>query len=298
MKHTLLSAITAIALLTGCQAASAPSAPKPQPAKPAMWKMADADTTVYLFGTVHLLPKDLQWRTPLMNTAIAQSSDLVLEVANIDDQAAIGAAFQKLAITPNLPPIEKRVPPQKVAGLQKLVKEAGLPPALLNNLETWAVGLTLASASLGKLNVDPESGADRQLSAVFKAARKPILGFETGEEQLGFFDKLPESEQRLFLVGMVDEQTDAKAEFAKMIAAWKRGDEKEIALSFDDEAKMSAALTEALLYKRNANWTNWLTTRMQQPGTIMVAVGAGHLAGNGSVVSLLKKRGFKVTRVQ
>jgi uncharacterized protein YbaP (TraB family) len=298
MKHTILSAITAIALLTGCQAASAPNQPKPQTAKPAMWKMADRDTSVYLFGTVHVLPKDLVWRTPLMDKAIAQSSDLVLEVGNLDDQAAISGAFMKLAISPNLPPLAKRIPPKKLAGLNKLIKDAGIPPALLDKLETWAAGLTLASAALTKLDVDPNSGADRQLSLVFKAAHKPVIGFETGEEQLGFFDTLPESEQRTFLVGMVDEQGNAKDEFAKMIAAWKRGDEREIALSFDDEAKMSAALTEALLYKRNANWTNWLSERMKKPGTIMVAVGAGHLAGNGSVVALLKKRGFVVTRVQ
>jgi uncharacterized protein len=298
MKHTFFSAIAAIALLTGCQAESAPRKPAAQAAKPAMWKLADKDTTVYLFGTIHVLPKDLQWRTPLMNAAIAQSSDLVLEVGNIDDQAAVSGAFMKLAITPNLPPLAKRIPAEKVAGLNKLIKEAGLPAQVLDTLETWAAGLTIASASLAKLDVDPDSGADRALSAVFKAAKKPVTGFETGEEQLGFFDTLPESEQRTFLIGMVDEQTDAKVEFAKMIAAWKRGDEKEIALSFDDEAKLSKSLTEVLLYKRNANWTEKLAERMKKPGTIMVAVGAGHLAGDRSVVDMLRKRGFSVKRVQ
>ena len=303
MKHKLISAVTALAMLTGCQTSSeakSKPAPKPeaQPAKPAMWKLSDKDTNVYLFGTIHALPKDLQWRTPALEAAISQSSDLVLEVGDLDDQAAITGAFQKLALSPGLPPLAARIPEEKVAGLNKLVSESGVPARVLDSLETWAAGLTIASASLGKLGVDPDSGADKQLSMTFKAAKKPVSGLETGEEQLGFFDKLPESDQRAFLVGMIDEKTEAKEEFAKMVAAWKRGDEKEIALSFDDETKMSAALTDVLLYKRNANWTNWLANRMNTPGTTMVAVGAGHLAGDGSVIALLKKRGFKVKRVQ
>ena len=204
MINRLFSALTVAALLSACQTASEASAkPKAEAAKPAMWKLSDKDTNVYLFGTIHVLPKDVKWRTPKLEAAIAQSSDLVLEVGNIDDQAAIGGAFQKLALSPNLPPLAKRVPEGKVAGLEKLVAESGLPAPFLDRLETWAAGLTIASASLAKLDVDPDSGADKQLSMVFKAAKKPVTGFETGEEQLGFFDTLPESDQRAFLVGMI-----------------------------------------------------------------------------------------------
>jgi Uncharacterized protein conserved in bacteria len=37
---------------------------------------------------------------------------------------------------------------------------------------------------------------------------------------------------------------------------------------------------------------------MAEPGTIMVAVGAGHLAGRDSVIALLKRHGYRVRRLQ
>jgi uncharacterized protein len=91
---------------------------------------------------------------------------------------------------------------------------------------------------------------------------------------------------------------DPKAEFDAMLGAWAKGDDKAIATTFDDELRQSPELTDALLRNRNANWTAWLTKRLDTPGTVMVAVGAGHLAGVDSIQSMLAKQGVKVTRVQ
>ena len=151
---------------------------------------------------------------------------------------------------------------------------------------------------LKDLNVSPDNGADRQLTTLFKTAKKPVSGLETTAQQLGFFDQLSEPAQRTFLIAMIDESADPKAEFDAMIAAWSRGDEKRIALSFDDELQMTPELLEKLLRARNANWTTWIATRMDRPGTVFVAVGAGHLAGKESVQMMLAKRGLKVLRVQ
>ena len=97
---------------------------------------------------------------------------------------------------------------------------------------------------------------------------------------------------------MVDDATDPQKEFNDMVSAWSRGDDKAIALTFDDELKLSPELVEALLHQRNANWKIWLEKRLEKPGTIFVAVGAGHLAGPDSVIALLSKDKFKVERIQ
>ena len=83
-----------------------------------------------------------------------------------------------------------------------------------------------------------------------------------------------------------------------MLAAWARGDVKAIGKSFNEDLAESPALQEALLKRRNASWSRWIERRMAQPGTIMVAVGAGHLAGDSSVQNLLEKQGYRVRRVQ
>ena len=42
----------------------------------------------------------------------------------------------------------------------------------------------------------------------------------------------------------------------------------------------------------------WIEQRMAQPGSVLIAVGAGHLAGPYSVLELLKRDGYKVRRIE
>jgi uncharacterized protein len=277
---------------------AAPPAPKPEPAKPALWVLKDEDTTLYLFGTIHMLPKDYAWRTAMIDTALAESSDLVLEVADDDSPEATGQAFAKLAMSPGLSPVLDRLPEAKRASAKTMLEESGIPLEALDQFESWAVALTLSVTAIQKLGLLPEHGVESVLTDQFKAAKKPISGLETTEQQLGFFDTLPEEAQRTFLASAVDDTADLKKEFDGMVASWAAGDEAKIALTFDDELKLSPELLDRLLRQRNANWTVWIKDRMDKPGTSFIAVGAGHLAGKDSVQSMLAAKGLVVTRLQ
>jgi uncharacterized protein YbaP (TraB family) len=288
------AALTGLALAWGAPAA----AEAPVLAKPALWKVSDADTTIYLFGTFHLLPKDLAWRTPAMDKALASSDALVMEVGDIDDQAKVVAALMKLAVSPGLPPIADRVPAAKKTELEAMIVESGLPRAALDGMETWAAGLLLTGVTFKRLGLDPNSGVERSLIAPWRASGKPLEGLETIEQQFGFFDTLSEEAQRKFLVALLDDPAKAKAEFAGMLKAWETGDVAGIARTFDDETQMSAELRAKLMATRNAHWAEWLKARMERPGTIFVAVGAGHLAGADSVLAMLGAKGLKAVRLQ
>jgi uncharacterized protein len=293
MKRTIGVALAAIALLS-CHSTQSEA----KPIRPAMWKVADADTTIYLFGTIHLLPKDLAWQTPKMIEAMRASQGLVLETVMDKDPQKTGAIMTQLGMSPNLPPLLDRVPPSKRDALKRVADRSGVPIAVLDRFETWAAALTLASAGMKDLPVSPEYGAEAVLSRRFTGESKAVTGLETPAQQLGYFDGLPESAQRRFLESIADDDSNARAEFDAMIKSWGAGDVKKIALTFDDELKLSPELTDVLLRQRNANWTQWIVARMQQPGTIFLAVGAGHLAGADSVNAMLAKRGFKVRRLQ
>jgi uncharacterized protein len=301
MKHKSLFAALGCALLLSTATASCA---KPAPtkvaaaAKPAMWKIADADTTIYLFGTIHVLPVNYKWRTKAFDAAAAKADTLVLEVADLGDNTKTAEVFTRLAMSPNLPPVLERVPADKRPGLKALIDKVGFPSSALARFESWAVAITLAGGMLKDLDLSPDNGVERKLTEEFTAAKKPIIGLETTELQLGIFDRLPQSAQDMFLAGLADEVEDPKAEFDAMLGAWTKGDDKAIATTFDDELRQSPELTDALLRNRNANWTAWLKKRLDTPGTVMVAVGAGHLAGVDSVQSMLAKQGVKVTRVQ
>jgi uncharacterized protein YbaP (TraB family) len=293
-KNWLRLALAGLLPLAASGAEAAPA----KAARPAMWKVADKDTTLYLFGTIHLLPEGRSWRTPAMEAALRGSDELVLEVADIDDMMAAAQAMAKLGLSPGLPPIAERVPAEKRAAMRAMIAESGIPEAVYDRLETWAAAMSLMGVMFKRLGLDAALGVEKQIGTPFRRSGKTVTGLETVEQQLGYFDTLSEGAQRAMLVSVVEDKAETRVQFAAMLDAWTSGDLKGIARTFDDETQMSPELKTALMSKRNAAWADWLARRMDKPGTVFVAVGAGHLAGADSVQKMLKKKGFKAKRVQ
>jgi uncharacterized protein YbaP (TraB family) len=280
-------------------AAGSSTAADAKAAKPAMWQVYDRDTNIYLFGTVHLLPPGTQWRTAKFDQAAREAGSLVVETI-IDEKnpQAFAAELARLSIRPGLPPIVSRVPPAKQAALRAVIAKSGIPEVALNNMETWAAAFALLQLQFKELGVSGTDGVEQNLRKAFAEAGKPVEQLETNAQQLSFFDTLPEAAQRELLEGAIESPATAKKQFDAMIGAWMSGDVKAIGRTFNAELADSPELREILLRRRNANWSQWLHSRLARPGTVLVAVGAGHLAGDDSVVEMLKKRGLKVRRVQ
>ena len=271
----------------------------PAEAHPALWKVSDADTTIYLFGTIHILPAGYAWETGPVRAAIAQADALMVETLLGPDPAAMSALLMRMGTPASpLPPLLERVPADKRAALAAMIARSGVPAAMLDRLETWTAGLLLVNVSLADMKLVAGEGVEPQIEARFKARALPVAGLETPAQQLGFFDTLPEDAQREFLAAMVEDPAQAQVEYDAMLAAWSRGDAKAIAETFDEDLKDSPVLRQALLVRRNANWAKWVEARLAKPGTVLVAVGAGHLAGPDSVQAMLAKDGVKVERVR
>jgi uncharacterized protein YbaP (TraB family) len=264
-----------------------------------LWSVADADTTIYLFGTIHLLPEKYQWRTATFDRAIDNSQELVVETIIDDkDPTKIMAAMTSLAFSPGLPPLADRVPPAKRAALAAAVKKSGFPPQGLDRMETWGAAFILLGNQFRDLGLKGQEGVEAVLRNAFTTKGKPIGELETNVEQLGFFDTLPEKAQRQLLEGAITPSADMNKDFGGMLAAWSRGDVKAIARTFNHDLAASPELRQALIKRRNQNWTKWIEQRMASPGSVLIAVGAGHLAGQDSVVEMLKKDGYRVRQVQ
>lgn len=291
-----LAAIGLASLAVGAAPASQNAAPT---ARPAMWKLADRDTTIYLFGTIHMLPKDYAWRTARFEQAVDGSQALVVETI-IDETKPeqIQMELAKRAFSPGLPPLAERVAPEKRPLLTTALAKIGIPPTGLDRMETWAAAFILLGPQLKDLGVSGGEGVEAVLRKRFTESGKPVLQLESNGEQLGFFDALPEAAQRQLLDGTLESPEAMRQEFGGMLAAWARGDVDAIAKSFNKNLSTTPELKDALIGRRNANWSRWIAQRMAQPGTILVAVGAGHLAGDDSLQSLLKRSGYRVSRVQ
>lgn len=299
MKIKFIALVFAL-LVSSCTSTGPRLAPDGYVAQraPALWQISDSDTTIWLFGTIHILPAGFEWRTPVIDTAIAGSDQLVLETVTDDDQNSAAMLLMRLGISPDVPPISDRVDPELLPKLAAMIARGPFPESFLNGLETWAASLMLVGVTLNDLGLDPENGVEEQLELIFQLRGIPVSSLETPSEQLGFFDALPEDAQRHFLASVIDTPEDIRSEFDEMLNAWVTGDETAIALTFDSELAVSQPLRDALLTNRNRAWADWIARRLEEPGTVFVAVGAGHLAGEDSVQEFLSENGIRTTRLQ
>ena len=266
---------------------------------PALWEVSDKDTKVYLFGTIHLLPQNSRWRTPKFEEALNSSQSLVLETlidsANPQQLAGVMAS---MGFSSGLPPIANRVDPAKRALLEAAIVKTKLPRPVFDKMETWAAAFTLLGVQFQTLGVEGDQGVEAVLRRSFAASGKPVGQLETNQEQLSFFDRLPESAQRQLLEGSIENPEQMRTKFNEMLSAWLAGNVNSIGKTFNEDLQSSPELKAALLTRRNWNWSQWIERRMAQPGTVMVAVGAGHLAGDESVQRYLQHKGYKVKRLQ
>ena len=265
-------------------------------ADPALFVTGDEDTTIYLFGTVHMLDEKRSWFDEAVAEAFAGSDELIVEMVSPGDVEAQQLVMQK-GIDPAGKPLSETLAPDAYAALTAELQEFGIPPASFEPMDPWFVAINLSGLQFAKLGMTPDGGVETKLQAAAKAAGKPVSGFETMEYQLDLFDTMPEEEQIAFLEEGIDQLADAEMFISKMVGAWSDGDVQALA-DLMNEGLGNPELRSRLLTDRNAAWAEQIVARLDEPGTVFVAVGAGHLGGDGSVQDMLQARGIEVRRVE
>ena len=270
----------------------------PAMAEPALWAIKDKDSTIYLFGTVHVLKPETQWRSPRIDGALKASGDLVIEVQGADDPALMQPLIMKYGVD-QAKPLSTKLSPEDLKRAQGLASTAGLPPQALEPMRPWLASITLAMMPIIKAGYDPKSGVEQVISTQMKADGKPAGAFETAEQQIRFFaDMSPQAEIGLFK-STLDDADEGPAKIDSMVAAWAAGDLQALEGEFVTEMKTTYAdVYDVLLTKRNIDWADKLKTKLDGSGVSFVAVGAGHLVGPDSVQVQLAKLGIKAERVK
>jgi uncharacterized protein YbaP (TraB family) len=299
MQKFLTSVATA-ALLLSPVAAGAKKTPAPVAitnAKPAMWVVKDADTTIYLFGTVHVLRPDMQWFNGSVKTAFDSSSELIVEMIEPDAATAQKVVIEK-AIDKDGPALTKKLPAEAAVKYRAMMKDLGQPAEAFEMFEPWFISNLLVLLPVQKLGYDGEKGADKVLMNAAKASGKKLGELETMDQQLNFFDSMPEADQIAYLVSTIEDASKLDVELGKMVNSWAKGDPVGLDASMNEGLKDFPKMRKLLLTDRNANWAKWIDKRMDQPGTVFLAVGAGHLAGKDSVQNMLRAYKIKAKRVK
>lgn len=266
-------------------------------ADPALWVVKDDDTTIYLFGTVHFLKPGLGWFDEAVKSAFDGSDELMLEMLMPENPAAVKAVTAKMAIDPAGRTMASRMSKEAHDAYAASMVSVGLPPEKFETYEPWFLAVNLSVMPLLIQGYDPQLGPEMVLTRAAKAGGKPIGAFETVEEQYGFFDTLSEASQLAYLDTVVRDMDKVVPTLDTLVAQWVKGDPTALAVTMNESMTETPELAKILLFDRNARWADTIKTRMDKPGTVFVAVGAGHLAGDRSVQAYLTERGLTAQRI-
>lgn len=271
-------------MLLGCSS-------EPRPADPALWRVeGPRGEKAWLFGTIHSSEEPLAWKTPAIAEAMGQSDTIMVEVANLADEAEVAATFARLAKAEHQPPLSGRVASDKRSALAALLDKTDYRDGDFAAMDTWAAALMLARASVE--DDDARNGVDRAVIAA--AGKKPVVELEGAKRQLGLFDALPETEQRDLLGAVVLEASGSDADLA---ASWRTGDMAAIEKETRRGILADPELRAVLFTGRNRDWSDKVSAAMKSGKVPFVAVGAAHMAGPQGIPAMLAEQGYTVTRV-
>jgi uncharacterized protein len=270
----------------------------PAAAAPAMWKVADGDSEIYLFGTMHALPPGLSWRTPAYDAAYEAAGAVWFE-ADVDglDPAELGGLLAQYGVDPARK-LSDRLDRVDVTRLRRRLAGTPLSMDRAQRLRPWAVALAIETLPLGQRGYEVEAGADLVVTRAAKAEAKPVRTFETVADQVRMFAGLPPAAEVQYLSDVLGARRGIGGPEA-LERAWLTGDVAALDQGLVSPMKADRpALYDMLLKRRNAAWAETLSQEMAGAGVSLVNVGALHMLGEDGLPAMMLARGFTVTRVQ
>lgn len=280
-------------VLAAC--APAPS-PAPVAADPALWRVSDSDSEIWLFGSVHVLPPELEWRSAGVNAAFAAAEEFITETDTSPESAAL---FQDLARRhgglDEGQTLSALLAPEDQARLEAAVRELRLDRAALERMRPWLAALQLSYAYALREGHVAEAGVEAVLAAEARAQGKRMSFFETPSQQIQILAWLAPADELHFL-SLTLRQFDGGGDMlGAMDRAWASGDIETLARDLDEQwNEAGPAIHETIILRRNRAWAEEIAQRLEGSGRIFIAVGAAHLIGEGNVVDDLRARGIVV----
>lgn len=272
-----------------------------EPPKPLLWKVSDADNSIYLLGSFHLL-KDSDY--PLADSTYAALEDaerVVFELAPAEmNDPALGQKMGAAAMRTDGTTLQQSVPEETWNQLLAFTIKRGMPIANLQRFEAWFVGLIVSLTEMQALGLDPEKGLDKHFAQRAAEAGKPVSGLETGDQQIALFDGMDATQQLQYLQDTLSELSNVEAEIDRMHGLWRSGDGQALYAATGAEMKAEyPALYQRINVDRNRAWLPRLAGMLDDSDSddTLVVVGALHLLGDDGVLAMLKAKGYQVERL-
>jgi len=259
-----------------------------------VWTVRGTHGTVYLAGSIHLLPANDADLPAAFGRAYSDCALLVMELdlGKLDPQD-LASWMQQHGMLSGDTTLRAVLGEPRYARLAAAAASLGAPMMLLDKQAPWLIGVELAELEYGHLGYDPSQGVEEQLLRRAQADSKPTAGLETVDEELGGLGKLPRADQVKILDQTLSDLKDSEADMRVVLSAWRRGDAARLATLLSKEFREYPALYRLLVTDRNQHWLPQIEQFLQQDRNTLVVVGALHLVGRGGLLELLRQDGYQ-----
>jgi uncharacterized protein len=262
-----------------------------------LWEIQSPKATVYVLGSIHLLNKESYPLAGQFEEAYRGSGTIVFEADMVEAESPkTQELMSRLGLFPHGESIREVISADTYRLLKKRLSASGTDVVAVERLRPWLCALSLIMGEVQRLGFNPEYGIDKHFFDKAKKDGKRMLALETMEEQLHLFSDIDPSRQDSLLKQTLKELDVMEELFREMILAWDSGDTQRLDAITKKSFDAYPEIYGELFVKRNLRWAAKIEKLLNQSGKTLVIVGAGHLAGQDNLISLLARKGFRITQ--
>jgi uncharacterized protein YbaP (TraB family) len=260
---------------------------------PPLWKVGKS---LYIFGSFHLLPDHVTWRTPAVDRALKEAEVVVLEtdVGGMNDAEAMKPLFVKYGLMPPGQTLPGILPPKVNADLEKTAAQLGMPVAALAPMRPWLAMLILTVQFLVSQGFDPNKGIEQQVLAWAKQNNRRLESLESVESQLRIFSDLPREEEIALLATSLQQIHEMPGMLNQLLAAYRKGDAATLDRILNAAMNEHPSLRKRVIGDRHREWLPKLEAMVAGGKPTLVIVGAAHTVGADGLAAMLRAKGHKV----
>ncbi len=262
-----------------------------------LWQVQGKRNVVYLMGSIHVLRESDYPLPPALLQAYADSKSVVMEIdLNEMDAPDVQQEMMQAAMLPEGQSLRSLLGPDRYQRASTLAGALGVELATFDGFAPWFVAEAISQLQLMQLGFEPTAGVDMFFMNRARSDGKSTLGLETAHDQIALFQSMPQERQAQYLMASLEQAKSLPSQVNQMVSAWRRGDVAWFNRQMREEFGRDPELYQSLLAARNRKWISKIEALLNQDKNYLVIVGTGHLAGEGSVVDLLKRDGLSVTQ--
>jgi uncharacterized protein YbaP (TraB family) len=265
---------------------------------PALWKISGVGTTLYIFGSVHVLKPGTSWIDDNLRQKISSATAIYLEVSPAEQQPLFVAGLVlRYGILAKGDSLKNHLPAKVYAEVGAAFRAHGMPEKVYDSFKPWTAEVAYSSLKFLDAGYKGENGVEATIAALAQAKGIRTEGLETAEFQIALLASLTDQEATQMLKEDLAEEDQVQVVLDRLTKSWSSGDVADFAAYFDGSTADHPKLRKKIIDDRNAAWVPKIQAIMGKPGTYIVVVGTGHLVGPQSLIAMLRSAGLQVERV-